>query len=90
MVFDRRWRKSRLFLNVQAANMQKHPIFWKAEQLARSTDDDDDDDAEAVEMSGINRRARVSQAFTIETGGLGGESVDRAGGAFWTRLRSWT
>lgn len=85
MVFDRRWRKSLLFLNDKAANTQKPPIFWKAEQLARSTDDDDDDaddDAEAVEMSGINRRAWVSQAFTIETGGLGGESVDRAGGGF--------
>lgn len=35
-------------------------------------------------MSGINRRAWVAQAFTIETGGLGGESVDRAGGASQT------
>lgn len=69
----------------------KPPVVWNAEQLAQSADDDgDDDDAEAVEMSGINRRAWVSQAFTVETGGLGGESVDRVGGAFWSRLRSWT
>lgn len=25
----------------------------------------------------------MSQAFTVETGGLGGESVDRVGGAFY-------
>ena len=33
--------------------------------------------AEAVQMRGINRRAWVSQTFTVETGGLRGESVDR-------------
>lgn len=60
---------------------QISPVDLKAEQLERlrhedDDDEDKDDDDEAVEMSGINSRAWLSQAFTVEIGGLGGESAN--------------
>lgn len=63
----------------------RSPVDLKAEQLERlSLEDDDDedkdDDDEAVEMSGINSSAWLSQAFTVEIGGLGGESANQVRG----------
>lgn len=76
------------------------PVAWKAEQLALSANGCEDDDggagargedaaAEAVEMSGINRRAWVSRLSLTRPGGCRVEESRRTGplgGSFWFRL----